>query len=247
MNEIVTIDFHGDTLLASKQDEEVFVAVKPIAERIGLRWHGQFERLQRDPILSEGIRVTCIYSAGGMQETVCLRLDLVHGWLFTIDHDRVKPELRERVLLYKRECYRVLAEHFLGRAAPAPQREPVEDVARKLEMVAEARQAFGKEVAQQLWIKLGLETVSLMPGYTTAHLKVDLATFANEMVGARFSAGTLAVLIVQYLREVRASTIGEIARALGVSDPSARRTVTMLLHVGALQSVGAERFSLAPA
>lgn len=108
-----------------------------------------------------------IPSIGGPQETTCLRLDLVHGWLFTIDHDRVKPELRDRVLTYKRECYRVLHEHFhpapvAGVAPEAAEREVTESEASKLAAVREARLVFGFRAAQQMWFSKGLPTVPAM-------------------------------------------------------------------------------------
>jgi hypothetical protein len=46
---------------------------------------------------------------------VCLPLDYIAGFLFGVNADRVKPELRERVILYQRECYRVLADAFFAR------------------------------------------------------------------------------------------------------------------------------------
>ena len=49
------------------------------------------------------------------QETACLKLDYLNGWLFSIDSVRIKsPEVRERVQLYQRECYRVLYRYFSG-------------------------------------------------------------------------------------------------------------------------------------
>ena len=43
---------------------------------------------------------------------VCLPLDYISGFLFGLNADRVKPELRDRVIRYQRECYKVLAEAF---------------------------------------------------------------------------------------------------------------------------------------
>lgn len=114
--EVSLFDFHGDRLMAVEIDGIVYVALKPISDALGLKWSGQHDRVRRDEILNEGIRVMRIPSGGGMQDAACLRLDLLHGWLFTIDHARVKPELRERVLTYKRQCYALLHEHFTGKA-----------------------------------------------------------------------------------------------------------------------------------
>jgi hypothetical protein len=116
---IIAVDFRGDSLFAVEREDGIFVALKPICDSIGLKWSGQHDRVNRDAVLSEGIRVIRIPSIGGRQEAICLRLDLVNGWLFTIDESRVKTEeIRERVLAYKRDCHRALFEHFFGRSLP---------------------------------------------------------------------------------------------------------------------------------
>lgn len=41
---------------------------------------------------------------------ICLPLDYMCGWLFGSNADRVKPEVRGRLIRYQRECYAVLSE-----------------------------------------------------------------------------------------------------------------------------------------
>ena len=43
---------------------------------------------------------------------ICLPLDYISGFLFGINATRVKEEVRDRLIRYQRECYRVLAEAF---------------------------------------------------------------------------------------------------------------------------------------
>ena len=103
MGKIITVDFRNDTLFAVERDDGVYVAVKPISDTLGLAWNKQLERLKRDPILAEGMTIMVMPSVGGIQETTCLKLELVNGWLFGIDESRVKDEeTRQRVLAYKR-------------------------------------------------------------------------------------------------------------------------------------------------
>ncbi len=90
---LVTVDFHGQSLVAALIDGTPHVAMKPIVENIGLAWHGQFERMKRNPVLSKGIRVMRTPSSGGDQDTICLPLDLLNGWLFGVDVNRVKDEI----------------------------------------------------------------------------------------------------------------------------------------------------------
>ncbi|MEN3239019.1 phage antirepressor N-terminal domain-containing protein [Methylobacterium ajmalii] len=172
MSALVTVDFRGDTLFAVERDDGVFVAIKPICDRLGLAWHKQRERINRDPLLREGVFETKIPSPGGIQETVCLALRLINGWLFGISVNHVKPEMREHVLAYQRECYETLADRFLGpRAGAQPSAaslEPGQDTEyrRRLDTVSEARRLYGSARARLLYERLGLpEVPELPPGY----------------------------------------------------------------------------------
>ena len=115
-----TVDFYGDELTAVLIDDgtrqEIYVPLRPIIEYLGLAWSGQYERLQRDAILSDvlqGIRVTRTPGRGGGAQTlVALPLKFLPGFLFGISVNRVKEELRDRILRYQRECYDALWEAF---------------------------------------------------------------------------------------------------------------------------------------
>lgn len=116
-DQIITIDFHGDTLLAfERKDQGFFVAVAPICRTLGIDPKRQRDRIQRDPILREGGAMMALPSGRGDQETLCLRIDLVNGWLLTIEVGRVRQDKRPLVIAYQRECHRVLFEHFYGLA-----------------------------------------------------------------------------------------------------------------------------------
>lgn len=108
------VEFYEDTIVAVRlADGNVCVPVKPICDLLGVDWGGQFRRIQRDPVLAEEVQSVDVRSTRrGTQAMVCLPLDYVSGFLFGLNANRVKPELRERVILYQRECYKVLAEAF---------------------------------------------------------------------------------------------------------------------------------------
>lgn len=115
------VEFYGDELIAvlvsaePQGEAQVYVPVKPISDALGLRWSGQYERIQRDEVLSEVaqlIRVTRINSRRGNPEAICLPLKFLPGWLFGVNVGRVRAELKEKILRYQRECYDVLWEAF---------------------------------------------------------------------------------------------------------------------------------------
>lgn len=171
MGNIVTVNFRGDQLYGFENDDGTFVALKPIVESMGLDWSSQLKRVKRDRILSEGmVGLTTPFGRGGDQECVCLKLELVNGWLFTIGTANItNDEVREKVIVYQRECYAVLAKHFAGKHAGLSEPKPAETVddpheneSVKLRMVNESRQVFGNQAAAQLWFRLGLPVVPAM-------------------------------------------------------------------------------------
>ena len=116
------VNFYGDLITVATVNDTPYVAIKPISDYLGLRWSGQFERIQRDPVLSEEaklIRVIRINSESqrGRPDNLCLPLEYLPGWLFGIDANRVKPELRDGIIRYQRECFRILWQAFQSRAA----------------------------------------------------------------------------------------------------------------------------------
>ena len=116
---LVTVDFHGQSLVAVLIDGQPYVAMKPICENIGLQWNGQFERLNRNHVMSEGIRVIRTPSKGGNQDMICLPLDMLNGWLFGVDVNRVREEIRPKLIQYQKECFGVLFRHFMPQPATA--------------------------------------------------------------------------------------------------------------------------------
>jgi phage anti-repressor protein/prophage antirepressor-like protein len=111
---LVSVEFHKRTLLSFKHNGEVYVAMKPLVESMGLDWKSQYARMKRDEVLSEGMVIMTIPTAGGHQEVIGLPLKLLNGWLFGIDTKRVKEEIREDIIAYRRKCYDVLYRYWHG-------------------------------------------------------------------------------------------------------------------------------------
>ncbi len=168
---IITVDFHADTLFAVERDDGKFVAIKPICDTLGIDWKAQKNRIDRNPVLAKGRVITTLPSVGGPQETVCLRLDLINGWLFGIDAQRVRPEARDLVITYQEECHAVLFQHFYGHGAAGQGDAPCilatedarkESIRTRRQLVSEARQTHGTNAARQLWAYLDLPIVPAM-------------------------------------------------------------------------------------
>ena len=116
------VEFYEDEVTAAlvKVDgqKRVYVPLRPICDYLQINWSGQRQRLNRDPVLSEESRFVCVThtNLGGNPNMLCLPLEFLNGWLFGIDASRVKSELREKVIRYQRECYRILWQAFQAEA-----------------------------------------------------------------------------------------------------------------------------------
>jgi len=163
MNQVVTVNFYGTEIIGFRSGKFAMVALKPIVTGMGLDWSSQHKRLQRDPILREGVvMMTIPFGPGGPQTMVCLELELIHGWLFRIDSTRIKDAaIRKRVQTFQRECYRVLHTYFSEHRDKLV-REANEKESLSLRLVTEARHIWGEKVAAELWDKEGLPKVPAM-------------------------------------------------------------------------------------
>ena len=108
-----TISFNNQSLVTFEQDGVHYTAMKPICDNIGLAWEAQLARIKRDDILSSTMIVMIIVAEDGKnREMVCLPIEYLNGWLFGIDVNRCKPEIRETLIKYKKECYQALHDYW---------------------------------------------------------------------------------------------------------------------------------------
>ena len=98
-------------------EEKVYVPVRPICEFLGVSWTGQLRRINRDAVLTEEVRsVNVTFTEPNRTRQIamhCLPLDYISGFLFGINPERTKPEIKDKLIRYQRECFKVLAEAFV--------------------------------------------------------------------------------------------------------------------------------------
>ena len=96
------------------------MALRPIVENIGLDWAAQYSRIKRHPVLSTSVVVMTTQMPGDDQQrnVFCLPLSMLNGWLFGVDVNRVREEIRPKLIRYQTECFEVLAQHFMPAQRP---------------------------------------------------------------------------------------------------------------------------------
>lgn len=110
-NEIIPVTFHGDTLALVNHEGEPFLPMKPVVENMGLSWDTQFRKLN-DKFASVIVKMTTTAGDGKQYEMLCLPLRKFPAWVYSINPNKVKPELRAKIVSYQEECDDVLWKYW---------------------------------------------------------------------------------------------------------------------------------------
>lgn len=111
----MVVSFNNTELSMIEHNGKIYVPMKPICENIGLDWNGQLQRIKRNHILAQGMCMIHTPSKSGDQEYSCLPVGYLNGWLFGIDVNRVKPEIKDTLIKYQLECYDALWNYWTGK------------------------------------------------------------------------------------------------------------------------------------
>lgn len=117
--QLFPVPFHGDTVVLVGQDNEAYVAMKPIATNMGLSWQGQHEKLVER--FASVIREIVTTGGDGKQYAmICMPLKKLPAWLYSISPNKVAPELREKIIRYQEECDDALWNYWTQGVAERP-------------------------------------------------------------------------------------------------------------------------------
>lgn len=118
-----TVNFHNQTLTTLEKDSIQYVAMKPICDNIGLHWEGQRQRIERKEALnSTACMIKVVAEDGKNREMLCLPIEMLNGWLMGVDENRVKPEIKDTLVMYQKECYKALYDYWHKGEAINPRR-----------------------------------------------------------------------------------------------------------------------------
>jgi len=117
--QLLPVQFHGDTVVLVGKHNEPYVAMKPIVANMGLDWNTQWVKLGDKFSSTMGI-IPTVAEDGKTRDMICLPLRKLAAWLYSINPNKVAPELRDKVIQYQEECDEVLWIHWTNGAAVRP-------------------------------------------------------------------------------------------------------------------------------
>ncbi|HKI53484.1 MAG TPA: phage antirepressor N-terminal domain-containing protein [Anaerolineales bacterium] len=104
-------------------NRQLILSLRSLCEAMGLDFSAQNRRVERDEALADGISMVVapvMRKDGSSQEreVVCLTLRLLPYWLGTVDASRVKAELKDTIIRFKRELAEVAWAAFRSQILP---------------------------------------------------------------------------------------------------------------------------------
>lgn len=165
--------------------------MKPIVEGMGLAWQSQHKKLTSN---SErwGITMMVIPSVDPHNSVTCIPLRKLFGWLQTLQPNRIREDIRDKVIQYQNECDDVLWKYWTKQhETPVMQPSRI----RMLMVMENGRVVSAQSVPEDSVVFRTEDIPKLLqePGYFTVHqLKAvadtalsQLAMFAEHAVSLR--------------------------------------------------------------
>jgi hypothetical protein len=109
-----SIEFYGETLIALRDTQgTIWLPVRRLCEAIGVTIQGQLSKINDDPVMREQIAPFPVTLPDGRTyEMECLSLRFVRAWLFSVNANRVRPQVRDKLIQYQREVIEIIDRHF---------------------------------------------------------------------------------------------------------------------------------------
>ncbi len=104
------IPFQGTKLVTALVDDVIYIAMKPFVEAMGLAWQSQSEKIKSDERYHD--TVIPYKTNGGMQEMLSLTAYQLPAYLYSINPNKVRKDLRDRIIAFQSETFKVINEYW---------------------------------------------------------------------------------------------------------------------------------------
>lgn len=98
------VEVFGSPILVVETNEGKFVPPRHICDGLGITSHRQIEKVINDDGLT-GTHMLLRSEDGKTRIHAMLPLDKMSGWLFMINPNKVKPEVKPKLLKYRAEAF----------------------------------------------------------------------------------------------------------------------------------------------
>ncbi|ECC3110459.1 hypothetical protein QD98_004597, partial [Salmonella enterica subsp. enterica] len=117
------VPFNGQQIITAMAAGVAYVAMKPIVENLGLDWPSQHRKLLNSNGKFNHCHMTMIALDKKLRDVLCIPLKKLNGWLFSINPEKVRADIRDKLIQYQEECFTVLHDYWTKGKAENPRKK----------------------------------------------------------------------------------------------------------------------------
>ncbi|EJZ3721379.1 phage antirepressor Ant [Salmonella enterica subsp. enterica serovar Soerenga] len=122
------VPFNGQQIITAMAAGVTYVAMRQIVENIGIDWTGQSVKLRKMKDKFNCRDISMVAADGKLRKLLCIPLKKLNGWLFSINPEKVRADIRDKLIQYQEECFTVLHDYWAkGKAENARKKTSVDD------------------------------------------------------------------------------------------------------------------------
>ncbi|WP_052702598.1 phage antirepressor N-terminal domain-containing protein [Vibrio sp. S234-5] len=181
----IKVPFHGSNLFIVDRNGEPYTPMKPIVEGMGLAWQSQHKKLTSN---SErwGITMMVIPSVDPHNSVTCIPLRKLFGWLQTLQPNRIREDIRDKVIQYQNECDDVLWKYWTDAQViqtPEPPL-PVPSMTRIMLVIENGQTVEAKHIPNDAFVvsKSRIANLIAEPGIFTMQEMAQISEAVNKQI-----------------------------------------------------------------
>ncbi|ELS1554310.1 phage antirepressor Ant [Salmonella enterica] len=117
------VPFNGQQIITAMAAGVAYVAMKPIVENLGMSWGTQQQKLMKCLEKFNCIHMNMVAADGKLRKLLLLPLKKLNGWLFSINPEKVRADIRDKLIKYQEECFTVLHDYWTKGKAENPRKK----------------------------------------------------------------------------------------------------------------------------
>ncbi|EOU0831017.1 phage antirepressor N-terminal domain-containing protein [Escherichia coli] len=106
------VPFNGQQIITAMAVGVAYVAMKPIVENLGMSWSTQQTKLMKQISKFNCVHMNMVAADGKLRKLLCLPLKKLNGWLFSINPEKVRADIRDKLIQYQEECFSVQHDYW---------------------------------------------------------------------------------------------------------------------------------------
>ncbi|ENA5697882.1 phage antirepressor Ant [Escherichia coli] len=106
------VPFNGQQILTAVAAGVTYVAMRQIVENIGIDWTGQSVKLRKMKDKFNCRDISMVAADGKLRKLLCIPMKKLNGWLFSINPEKVRADIRDKLIQYQEECFTVLHDYW---------------------------------------------------------------------------------------------------------------------------------------